>query len=327
MSDSAGIPYGDTLDAARTAAAEDNQSDFQSVLQERRRASYMYHEANVSPLSSEGYQATLASKRLPIFYSDMSPEDQEAAMAYLLETNPFYLPAEYIERMTQPSSTDLESLYSNLRGKDQAFYLSDDLVAGDDPFTDVGATEPPNDFAVSIEGNRLIFSVGEQEFSFTTTLSPQNDGNFEPTNNTPFGVTRDGMVLESPLPSSEIDWKLNTVSGKSVRSRGGGTTRPEDGSITASSPRLSLEPSKIEFVGWAADGAPILYSEAVESSWQNSADSAESANENWRFVEGSGDLDPANGAFLQNGSYVYFLTPDNPNVPSYFAGNPDPSFG
>lgn len=326
MSDAAGIPYGSTLDAARLAATEDRQSDFQSVLQERRQASYMYHEENVSPLSSEGYQATLASKRLPIFYSDMEPEDAEAAMEYLLETNPFYLPTEYIERMTQPSSSDLDDLYSRLQDNDQAYYLSDDLEPGDNLFEDVGAEEPPEDFTVYAEGDRIVFSVGGREFEFTTTLFPENDGTFEAVEDTAFGVTRDGMVLESPLPTSEIDWKLNTVAGKPARQRGSGTDGDAESSssINAQSPRLSLEPHSIEFVGWAADGAPILYSEAVESSWQNGVNPD---SDDWQYVEGSGDLDPANGAFLENGSYVYFLTPDNPNVPSYFAGDPDPSFG
>ena len=53
--------------------------------------------------------------------------------------------------------------------------------------------------------------------------------------------------------------------------------------------------------------------------------------EDYEFVDGSGDLDRANGMFgptneYPNGTYYYVITETFPYIPRFFKGTPDESF-
>jgi len=97
-------------------------------------------------------------------------------------------------------------------------------------------------------------------------------------------------------------------------------------------------------IGWAADGFPIYYQADIQSSWQlrqgNRPDPPQGPGgrydgtytADYEFVEGSGDLDRANGKTgptpeYPEGTYHYYVTEEFPFFPRYFAGTPDSSFG
>ncbi len=104
-------------------------------------------------------------------------------------------------------------------------------------------------------------------------------------------------------------------------------------------------------IGWASDGFPIYALTAeiggqvkeLTSSYQLQSGTRPGGDEptgaydgafiqDYVYVEGSGDLDACNGAWLETedypeGTYAYVLTADFPVIPRCLSGDPDTSFG
>lgn len=87
--------------------------------------------------------------------------------------------------------------------------------------------------------------------------------------------------------------------------------------------------------GYAADGFEIHYAaETVQSSWQlRQGDRASGPGgafdgtyeQDYEFIEGSGDLDECNGR-MENGQYVYYATDTYPFFPRCFMGEVSEDF-
>lgn len=104
-------------------------------------------------------------------------------------------------------------------------------------------------------------------------------------------------------------------------------------------------------LGWAADGYPVYALTGdlgngvtmLTSSYQLKEGNRPGGsnnpsgrydgtfNQDWEYVEGSGDLDECNGAVtysneFPNGTYAYFMTKDHPFLSRCWTGKPDRSF-
>jgi len=119
---------------------------------------------------------------------------------------------------------------------------------------------------------------------------------------------------------------------------------------------LKSDGTKMVQIGWAADGFPIYglygYTDAydpkspvkkLKSSWRLKKGNRPSGYEgpggvydgsftkDWEYVQGSGDLDEANGRTgvtpeFPKGTYYYVISENYPWIPRKFHGTPDPSF-
>lgn len=119
-------------------------------------------------------------------------------------------------------------------------------------------------------------------------------------------------------------------------------------------PRPGQDPDRMRLLGWAADGFPVYAPLAPRDAgdpgspltaprpgWRLRAGARRSGPggrhdgtfvEDFEFVDGLGDLDPANGRVgvtpeFPGGTYHYFLTAEFPFIPRFHRGTPDPSFG
>jgi len=179
----------------------------------------------------------------------------------------------------------------------------------------------------------------------------------------PFGITVDGVLFD---PYAAEWWNNDRNSGWQYYALGGGKNLGMDDNHAHVQPTGAyhyhgipeglldvLGPSRHSpLVGWAGDGFPIYVRNgyanakkagkvrAMRSSYRLKSGTRPSGpggvyngwfNEDYAYVEGSGDLDAANGRYgvtpeYPKGTYAYFLTEEFPAVPNAFAGRLASSF-
>ncbi len=178
-----------------------------------------------------------------------------------------------------------------------------------------------------------------------------------------FGVSLNGVVFD---PLAAEFWKGDPRSGWSYNALGGAIALGLDenyahvqangkyhyhGVPTGLVELLDWSPdAHSPLIGYAADGFPIYAMTGVidgrvsdmTSSYRLKSGNRPGSrmpngrhdgtfNEDYVYVEGTGNLDQCNGAFTvsaeyPSGTYAYFLTEDYPVVPRCFKGTPDQSF-
>jgi hypothetical protein len=222
-------------------------------------------------------------------------------------------------------------------------------------------------------------TISPQAYDFRVPMTPSGAGS---TKGAYFGVLRTGVVLDPGTAETWNDdtgWRYEALrygTATEYFSQNGGTDEtfhPDalglDCNLAHVQPTgayhyhgvpTSLVPSSpaVTFVGWAADGYPIvaLYDHAdandpasevreMASSWQLKSGARPSGDEgpggtydgtfgaDWQYVAGSGDLDDCNGRegpVTIDGAtvttYHYVLTRTFPYIPRCWKAAPDPSF-
>lgn len=179
----------------------------------------------------------------------------------------------------------------------------------------------------------------------------------------PFGISVDGVLFD---PYAAEWWNNDPSSGWQYYALGGGKNLGMDANHAHVQPTgayhfhgipdgllATLGTSKHSpLVGWAGDGFPIYVRtgyanprkkgavKALRSSYRLKTGTRPSGpggeyngwfNEDYEYVDGSGDLDAANGRVCvtpeyPKGTYAYFLTEEFPAVPNAFAGAVATSF-
>lgn len=212
--------------------------------------------------------------------------------------------------------------------------------------------------------SRNPYEITEQRVSLTMPLYPESTGR---TTELPFGwtfgVSIDGVVFD---PLAAEYWAGDPKSGWSYNALGGAFSLGFDENHAHVQPSgayhyhgvpvglldLSgwVSDAHSPLIGYAADGFPIYALTGtidgevamMTSSYQlisgdrpggSEPDGAHDGtfNEDYEYVEGSGNLDRCNGAMTvsdeyPDGTYAYFITEDYPVIPRCWVGTPDESF-
>ena len=180
-----------------------------------------------------------------------------------------------------------------------------------------------------------------------------------------FGVALNGVAFD---PNTAEFWDGDMASGWRYDALGGGLDLGVDCNLAHVQPNgeyhyhgpptglvevLGVDGTDMALVGWAADGHPLYYlygyadpddpgSGVTELSSSYRLKEGErpdgpggpydgTFNEDWEYVEGSGDLDECNGRSgvtpeFPDGTYYYVITETHPFIGRCFVATPDESF-
>ncbi len=225
-------------------------------------------------------------------------------------------------------------------------------------------------------------AISEQSESYSISINPSEASQFTPllltTGSTvgpqySFGILLNGVELDpvaaEPFPhTSRTDpnvnweWNLEALNVNLGLDCNNAHVQPNGkyhyhGKPTRFLTRLGISDSKMNLIGYAADGFPIYYKyafdnatdstsavETMKSSYQlkqgnRSGDGLTAPcgafdgiySNDYEFVDGLGDLDEANGRSgvtpeFPNGTYYYVLTDEFPSIPRMFRGSPSIDF-
>ena len=206
-------------------------------------------------------------------------------------------------------------------------------------------------------------AIRPQSYEFRMPLDPEPAPAIREAQGHLFGVAVNGVVFDPGTAEfwrGDRRWNYEAKSGKIDLGldRSNAHVQPSGAYHYHGIPNeLLLDQNKsrqeMTMLGWAADGFPIYgpfgYNEAddsdsalrrMRSSYRVRSDSRDggpggrhdgSFVADYEYVEGSGDLDEANGRFgvtpeYPEGIYHYYLTDEYPYIPRMFRGEPDPSF-
>lgn len=206
--------------------------------------------------------------------------------------------------------------------------------------------------------------VSPQNHSYRISLNPQLTGRVVENSMGLFGVALNGVPFD---PGTAEFWQNNPSSGWHYDALSGKLNLGIDMNNAHVQPtgayhyhgipdvlvKRANSAAHSNLIGYAADGFPIyaLYGyinsqdplsgvHALKPGFQLKKGSRPGGpggnydgtfNEDFSFIEGSGDLDICNGRFgitpeYPDGTYAYFLTDTYPFVPRCFSGTPDSSF-
>lgn len=211
-------------------------------------------------------------------------------------------------------------------------------------------------------------SIRPQHYSFVMPLEPKPAAWFIPALGHPFGVALNGIPFD---PGTAEAWKNDRRSGWNIQAFGPGVNLGIDrndahvqptgayhyhGYPTGLVDLLGGVRGKMLLVGYAADGFPIYAlngyrdpndpdsgvvelksSYALKSGTRPSPPEGPGGRydglyeQDFAYVEGSGDLDEANGRYgvtpeYPDGTYYYVITQEYPFIGRFLKGEPNPSF-
>ncbi len=212
--------------------------------------------------------------------------------------------------------------------------------------------------------------IEEQDYTFRVPLEPTARDEPVSAGRMVFGVALNGVVFDPGTAEywrrdRESGWRYEGIQANHKKTlgldRNNAHVQPNGAYHYHALPVGFVEArggiEQMLLIGYAADGFPIYgpyaYAdpadpdsglEQMRPSWQLKAGTRPGGDrgpggrydgtftQDFEFVEGSGDLDRANGRFgvtpeYPEGTYYYVLTEDFPFVPRYFRGTPDDSFG
>lgn len=213
----------------------------------------------------------------------------------------------------------------------------------------------PNHAMGQFPGPGCPNAVSAQSYTFRLPLFPKTNGAFTAIKQQPIGVAVNGVPID---PGTAEYWKNDRNSGWHMEAIGGGKNLGLDQNLAHVQPNGAYhyhgiptgllatmnEQREPKLIGYAADGFPI-YAQTSQnrSSYQLKKGSRPSGTAgpggtydgtyeaDYEFVEGSGDLDKANGksgvtSEYPQGTYYYVGTAEFPFYPRMLKGTPDASF-
>lgn len=219
----------------------------------------------------------------------------------------------------------------------------------------IKANGVPNHEMGQFPGPGCPNAVSAQSYNFRMPLQPKTSGTMTPVKQQPIGVAVNGVPID---PGTAEYWKNDRNSGWHIEAIGGGKNLGLDQNLAHVQPNGAYHYHGIptgllaelsgkgdpKLIGYAADGFPI-YAQTSEnrSSYQFKKGSRPSGSAgpggtydgtyeaDYEFVQGSGDLDEANGktgvtAEYPEGTYYYVATAEFPFYPRMLKGTPDASF-
>ena len=211
-------------------------------------------------------------------------------------------------------------------------------------------------------------AISPQNHKLEMPLQPVENSTFTVTKRQPIGVAVNGVLFE---PGTAEFWKNNPTSGWHMEAIGGLRNLGLDQNLAHVQPtgayhyhgipeglitKETASGNEMILLGWAADGFPIYGPMAHADAMAPKSDLRVMKpsyrlkqgqrpggsvgpggnyngdyTEDFEFVDGSGDLDEANGRRgvtpeYPSGTYYYVATGDFPFLPRMFKGTPDPSF-
>ena len=211
--------------------------------------------------------------------------------------------------------------------------------------------------------------IAAQDYRFAVSANPSVAKKPSPLIRQPFGIALNGVLFDPGTAEyyqkdRSSEWNYEALSS-GTRPLGldenHAHVQPNGayhyhGIPTALFKALKKNDESMTLLGWAADGFPIygVYGHKVAtdatsalrqltSSYQLKQGKRPSGSNSpggaydgsftldYKFVEGSGDLDECGGRYgvtpeFPAGTYYYVLTDDYPFIPRMFRGTPDPSF-
>ena len=219
----------------------------------------------------------------------------------------------------------------------------------------IKANGVPNHEMGQFPGPGCPNAVSAQSYTFRMPLHPKTSTTFTKLKQQPIGVAVNGVPID---PGTAEYWKNDRTSGWHIEAIGGGKNLGLDQNLAHVQPNGAYHYHGIptgllsglsgkgdpKLIGYAADGFPI-YAQTSEnrSSYQFKKGSRPSGSAgpggtydgtyeaDYEFVQGSGDLDEANGktgvtSEYPEGTYYYVATAEFPFYPRMLKGTPDPSF-
>lgn len=202
------------------------------------------------------------------------------------------------------------------------------------------------------------------DYHITVPANPQVADEITPVERQPFGIAINGVPFD---PGTAEYWRRDTNSGWRYDALSGNINLGIDSSNGHVQPTgayhyhgipnglvESTDDSKgMILVGYASDGFPVYSVYGYEDKDDAESDLTKvkpsyqlkeglrpdgprgyydgTFVQDWKYVEGLGDLDECNGRFgvtpeYPEGIYHYYLTETYPFIPRYTRGEPDPSF-
>jgi hypothetical protein len=219
----------------------------------------------------------------------------------------------------------------------------------------IKANGVPNHEIGQFPGPGCPNAASAQSYSFRMPLQPRTNATFTTLKQQPIGVAINGVPFD---PGTAEYWKNDRNSGWHIEAIGGGKNLGLDQNLAHVQPNGAYHYHGIpegllsnlggrgeqKMIGYAADGFPI-YAQTRENrpSYQLKKGSRPSGTAgpggvydgtyqaDYEFVQGSGDLDKANGktgmtSEYPQGTYYYVATAEFPFYPRMLKGTPDASF-
>ena len=219
----------------------------------------------------------------------------------------------------------------------------------------IKANGVPNHEIGQFPGPGCPNAASAQSYSFRMPLQPRTNATFTTLKQQPIGVAINGVPFD---PGTAEYWKNDRNSGWHIEAIGGGKNLGLDQNLAHVQPNGAYHYHGIpegllpnlggrgeqKMIGYAADGFPI-YAQTRENrpSYQLKKGSRPSGTAgpggvydgtyqaDYEFVEGTGDLDEANGktgvtSEYPQGTYYYVATAEFPFYPRMLKGTPDASF-
>ena len=219
----------------------------------------------------------------------------------------------------------------------------------------IKANGVPNHEIGQFPGPGCPNAASAQSYSFRMPLQPRTNATFTTVKQQPIGVAINGVPFD---PGTAEYWKNDRNSGWHIEAIGGGKNLGLDQNLAHVQPNGAYHYHGIpegllsnlggrgeqKMIGYAADGFPI-YDQTRENrpSYQLKKGSRPSGaagpggvydgtyQADYEFVEGTGDLDEANGktgvtSEYPQGTYYYVATAEFPFYPRMLKGTPDASF-
>ncbi|MBL6784993.1 MAG: YHYH protein [Rickettsiales bacterium] len=193
-------------------------------------------------------------------------------------------------------------------------------------------------------------SIESQDYNFKVTETPIINDETTAVGRNIFGIAKNGIPFDSATAeywqkNPNSGWKIEAIKGEQkllgldnnnahVQKNGAYHYHGNPNAITDHS-------SKIEFIGYAADGFPIYINTNLQPSYQLKSgkrpnDAPEgyydgTYTEDYEFIEGSGDLGECNNYFGVTAEYLdginyYVVSNQFPYVPRCWIGVADESF-
>ena len=219
----------------------------------------------------------------------------------------------------------------------------------------IQANGVPNHEIGQFPGPGCPNAASAQSYSFRMPLQPKTNAAFTKLKQQAIGVALNGVPFD---PGTAEYWKNDRTSGWHIEAIGGGKSLGLDQNHAHVQPNGAYhyhgiptgllatmsEQKEPKLIGYAADGFPI-YAQTSQnrSSYQLKKGSRPSGTAgpggtydgtyeaDYEFVQGSGDLDEANGktgvtSEYPEGTYYYVATAEFPFYPRMMKGTPDVSF-
>lgn len=210
-------------------------------------------------------------------------------------------------------------------------------------------------------------TIAPQQYNLRMSLTPQVVENYTPANRYLFAIALNGVPFDPGTGetwNNDRRWRYEALSGKIDLGIDGSNAhvQPSGAYHYHGLPNGLIQrlcegkENNMVLVGYAGDGYPVYaihghakaddaksdlkklrasyrLKEGTRPGGQDGPGGAYDGTfvQDWEYVEGTGDLDQANGRFgvtpeYPKGTYYYTLTDEYPFVPRYFRGKPDGSF-